>query len=83
MGPHPRVGRTVTVPDVTGMRAADAFDAVALADLRIAFVRLTDDTGGGQGIVVDQDPPAGSSAARNSTLTVHVVYPATPFGPLA
>jgi hypothetical protein len=83
MAPHPRISRTVPVPDVTGMRASDAFDAVALADLSISFVRLTEDSGG-HGIVVDQDPAPGASVRRHSTLTVHVVYPAEhPFGGLS
>lgn len=76
LAPHPRMSRTVTVPDVTGMRSNDAFDTVSLADLSISFVRLTEDTGGGHGVVVDQDPPAGATVPRRSTLTVHVVFPA-------
>ena len=76
LGPHPRVERNVVVPDVCGMRASEAFDAVALADLQIHFVRLTENPEGGDGTVVDQDPPAGMSVRRHSSVTVQVVYPA-------
>lgn len=67
--------RTVVVPNVCGLHASEVFYAVAREDLRINFVRLTENPTG-DGVVVDQDPAAGSSVRRNSTLTVQVVYPA-------
>jgi|GEM_PF-1720431 hypothetical protein len=73
LGPHEKISRTVTVPNVCGMRASEVFYAVAQADLRINFVRLTEHPTG-DGIVVDQHPPAGVPVRRNSTLTVQVVH---------
>jgi hypothetical protein len=71
--PHPKPSRTVIVPNVCGMHASDVFNTVALADLHINFVRLTEHPVG-DGIVVDQDPEAGVEIPRYSTLTVQVVH---------
>jgi hypothetical protein len=75
LGGHPRASRTVSVPNVRGMRASEAFYAVAQADLEINFVRLTENPGAGDGVVIDQDPPPGTVVRRHSRLTVHVVHP--------
>jgi curved DNA-binding protein CbpA len=80
LGPHRRLPKTVTVPRVEGMRASEAFYAVAQADLEINFVRLTENPTGGDGLVVDQDPPPGTLVRRHSRLTVHVVHPASETG---
>ena len=75
LAPHGRAEKNVTVPNVRGIRASDAFYAVARADLEINFVRLTENPTGGDGTVVDQDPPPGATVRRHSQLTVHVVHP--------
>jgi curved DNA-binding protein CbpA len=67
--------RHVTVPDVTGHKASDVFYEVAKADLHINFVRLTDNPAPVDGVVVAQDPPAGTSVRRHSILTVEVWHP--------
>jgi hypothetical protein len=77
LGPHPRGSRMVTVPDVRGVVASKAFYVVAMAELHINFVRLTERPDG-DGLVVGQDPPPGSSVHRHSTLTVEVVYSTEP-----
>ena len=77
LGPHPQGSRMVTVPDVRGVEASEAFYVVARADLHINFVRLTERPDG-DGLVVGQDPPPGASVRRHSTLTVEVVYSTEP-----
>ncbi len=75
LAPRGRTSKTVSVPDVRGLRASEAFYAVAQADLEINFVRLTENPTGGDGTVVDQDPAPGASVRRHSRLTVQVVHP--------
>ena len=72
----PRVGpsRSVVVPDVCGRAASEVFYVVARADLHVNFVALTENPDG-DGIVVDQDPAAGTLVRRHSTVTVQAVYP--------
>ena len=68
----------VTVPDVFALEASEAFYVVAKADLHIDFVHLSESQEG-DGLVVGQDPPAGTSVRRHSTLRVDVVYsPSSP-----
>lgn len=73
LAPHRERSREITVPNVCGLAASEVFYAVAKADLHIHFVSLTEHPDG-DGFVVDQDPAAGSTARRHSTLTVRVVY---------
>lgn len=80
LGGRRREAKTVSVPDVCGLRASEAFYAVARADLAINFVRLTENPGGGDGVVIDQDPQPGVVVRRHSKLTVHVVHPAVESG---
>lgn len=80
LGGRHREPKTVAVPDVRGRRASEAFYAVAQSDLEISFVRLTENPGGGDGIVVDQDPSPGTVVRRHSKLTVHVVHPSVESG---
>jgi hypothetical protein len=75
LAPHPRLSRMVTVPEVRTLRASEAFYLVAKADLRINFVRLTENPAGADGIVVDQDPLPGASVPRHSELIIQVVHP--------
>jgi curved DNA-binding protein CbpA len=78
LGPHsPRGPRMVTVPDLRGIEAGEAFYVVAKAELHINFVHMTESQEG-EGLVISQDPPAGVSVRRHSTLTVEVVYSGTP-----
>ncbi len=78
LAPRRRTNPEVTVPDVCGLRASDAYYTVAKSDLHINFVRLTENPAGGDGTVVDQYPPAGTSVRRGSTLNVQVVHPTRP-----
>lgn len=80
LGGRRREAKTVGVPDVRGLRASEAFYAVARADLAINFVRLTENPGGGDGMVVDQHPQPGAVVRRHSKLTVHVVHPTVESG---
>ncbi len=80
LAPHGKAGREVSVPNVCGEHASDALYAVAKADLDIKFVRLTEHPRG-NGIVVDQDPPAGTTVRRGSTVTVRAVYETDPTAP--
>lgn len=80
LAPRERASKTVTVPDVRGMKASEAFYAVAQADLEINFVRLTENPSGGEGTVVAQDPEPGTTARRHGRLTVHVVHPTPTVG---
>ena len=77
LAPHGRKERHVSVPDVCGLRASDALYAIVKADLHIRFVRLTEHPVG-NGIVVDQDPSAGSTVRPGSTVTVQAVYGVDP-----
>jgi hypothetical protein len=78
LAPRKKPSPDVTVPDVCGLRASDAYYTVAKSDLHINFVRLTENPAGGDGTVVDQYPPAGTSVRRGSTLNVQVVHPTRP-----
>ncbi len=78
LAPRRRPSTNVSVPDVCGLRASEAYYAVAKSDLHINFVRLTEDPSGGDGTVVDQYPPAGTSVRRGATLNVQVVHPTEP-----
>lgn len=80
LGGHHREPKTVAVPNVRGLRASKAFYAVARSDLEINFVRLTENPGGGDGMVIDQDPAPGTVVRRHSKLTVHVVHPSAESG---
>jgi curved DNA-binding protein CbpA len=80
LAPRRRVAKTVMVPDVRGLRASEAFYAVARADLEINFVRLSENPSGGGGTVVAQDPGPGVAVRRHSRLTVHVVHPSPAAG---
>ncbi len=77
LAPHGRKERHVSVPEVCGLHASDALYAIVRTDLHIRFVRLTEHPVG-NGIVVDQDPPAGSMVRPGSTVTVQAVYEADP-----
>lgn len=77
LAPHARKERHVSVPDVCGLHASDALYEIAKADLHIRFVRLTEHPVG-DGVVVDQDPAAGSMVRRGSTVTVQAVYEVGP-----
>ena len=59
------------VPSVCGIRGSEVWYAVARADLHIKCVWLTDHPSG-DGIVVTQDPLAGTTARRFSTLTIEI-----------
>ncbi len=78
LAPRRRTSPTVSVPDVCGLPASEAYYAVAKSDLHINFLRLTENPAGGDGTVVDQYPPAGTSVRRGSTLNVQVVHPTKP-----
>jgi hypothetical protein len=73
LAPHGKVSRNVAVPSLFGLRAIDALYTAFKADLHIEFVRLTEHPTG-DGIVVDQDPQAGTTVRRGSTVTVQAVY---------
>ena len=77
LAPQPQASRMVTVPDLRGVEASEAFYLVASADLHIRFVHLTTSQEG-NGLIVDQDPAAGTCVRRHSTMTVEVVYSGTP-----
>jgi curved DNA-binding protein CbpA len=77
LAPRQRESRMVTVPDFLGVEASEAFYGVARADLHINFVHLSTSQEG-DGLVVNQDPPAGTSVRRHSTVTVEVVYSGAP-----
>ncbi len=76
--PRRHASAHVSVPDVCGLHASEAYYAVAKSDLHINFIRLTEDPSGGDGTVVDQYPPAGTSVRRGTTLNVQVVHPSEP-----
>lgn len=71
--PHGKADPYVTVPNVCGLRGRQAWWPAASADLRISVVRLTEHPKG-DGIIGDQDPPAGTRIRRHSTLTIQVVH---------
>jgi hypothetical protein len=73
LAPSGRADPHVTVPDVCGLRGSQPWWPAADADLRLSVVRLTEHPAG-DGIVVDQDPPAGTRVRRRSTLTIQVVW---------
>jgi len=71
--PHGKADPYVTVPNVCGLRGSEAWWPAASADLRISVVRPTEHPKG-DGVIVDQDPPAGTRIRRHSTLTIQVVH---------
>lgn len=75
LAPHPGPSKMVTVPDVCGRHASEAFTEIALADLQIRFERLTANPAGTDGVVVGQLPVAGASVRRHSVVEVQVVHP--------
>jgi hypothetical protein len=73
--PSGRADPNVTVPNVCGLRGSEAWFPAAAVDLRLSVVRLSEHPVG-DGIVVDQHPPAGTRVRRRSTLTIQVVWDA-------
>lgn len=73
LAPSGRADPHVTVPNVCGLRGSQAWWPAAAVDLRLSVVRLSEHPAG-DGIVVDQDPPAGTKVRRRSTLTIQVVW---------
>jgi uncharacterized protein YdhG (YjbR/CyaY superfamily) len=71
--PSGRADSHVTVPNVCGFHGSQAWWPATEADLRLSVVRLSEHPEG-DGIVVDQDPPAGTRVRRRSTLTIRVVW---------
>lgn len=65
---------TITVPDIVGMTIADAEAALGTSGLALAVEPLGD---GEPGLVVRQDPPAGTSVDAGTTV-VAFVDPAAP-----
>jgi serine/threonine-protein kinase len=61
-----------TVPDVTGMEAADARAALEDAGFRPRGVARDTSDPDEEGIVLEQDPPGTTEAERGSTVTIYV-----------
>jgi acyl dehydratase len=66
-----------TVGEYTGQRAGDAAQAVRRAGLRPGLERSFGCDPSLLGLVVSQDPAAGSALARNGMVTLHVAAPGT------
>jgi DnaJ domain/PASTA domain len=77
LAPHDTMSAKVAVPNLSGMRASEALWAACKVDLDLEFVRLTDHPSG-EGIIVDQDPPAGTRVHRHTTVTVQAVFDSVP-----
>jgi hypothetical protein len=69
----------VTVPNVCGLRGSEVWWPLTEADLRLSVIRLSEHPSG-DGIVVDQDPSAGTRVRRHSTLTIQMVWDAVDSG---
>jgi len=70
-------GRQV-VGDYTGQRAGDAAQAVRRAGLRPGLERSFGCDPSLLGLIVSQEPAAGSALARNGMVTLHVAAPGNP-----
>jgi hypothetical protein len=68
----------VVVPDVRGLFYRACIDVAGRAGLHLAPVRLTPHPAPVEGLVVDQTPPPGQHAHRDSTLTVQLWHPPAP-----
>jgi hypothetical protein len=74
-GPRARTTGLEVVGDYAGQHAGDAAQAVRRAGLRPGLERSFGDDPALLGLVVSQDPPAGSALARNGMVTLHVAAP--------
>jgi PASTA domain len=79
LAPSDRADPNVTVPNVCGLRGSEVWWPAAAVDLRLSVVRLSEHPVG-DGIVVDQHPPAGTKVRRRSILTIQVVWDAVDSG---
>jgi beta-lactam-binding protein with PASTA domain len=71
-GAKPTEGAQPVVPDVTGQDEATATQDLQSAGYQVE-VRSQDTTDAAEdGVVVNQDPPAGQSAPANSMVTIYV-----------
>ena len=69
----------VVVPDVTGLFFRACMDVAGRIGLHLASVRLTPHPAPVEGLVVHQAPSPGKHAHRNSTLTVQLWFPQSPY----
>lgn len=76
LGPGPAAPpRRRTVPDVRGLFYQPCREAVTMAGLRLAVVRLTRDPAPVEGLVTGQSPDGGSPVRVGATVTVRLWHP--------
>jgi curved DNA-binding protein CbpA len=75
LAPRPKPSKNTIVPDVSGSHVSEALYDLAKADLLFRFEQVSREPHGGEGIVIGQDPPAGASVRRRTTVTLQVVHP--------
>jgi hypothetical protein len=76
LAPRRRLARRVIVPDARGVFVTPARRLMTLTGLHAELVQLTKNPMPVEGLVVDQDPPPGSTASRSSIVTMRVWHPA-------
>jgi curved DNA-binding protein CbpA len=76
LSPGPSPARRVKVPDLRGLFYRSSHVVAAQAGFRLAVVRLTAHPMPVEGLVTGQSPEPGTTARRQSALTVQVWHPA-------
>jgi serine/threonine-protein kinase len=72
LGPKPTQGTQPVVPDVTGQDEATATQDLQSAGYQVEVMSQDTTDPAEDGVVVNQDPPAGQSAPANSKVTIYV-----------
>ncbi len=72
--PRHRLPRKVLVPDFRGMRVGDSRHEALRAGVKIHLTRLIDNPAPVEGIIIDQQPSAGTRVKRGCTVNVSVFH---------
>jgi beta-lactam-binding protein with PASTA domain len=72
LGPKPTAGAEPIVPDVTGQDEATATQDLQAAGYQVEVARQDTTDPAEDGVVVNQDPPAGQAASAKSKVTIYV-----------
>jgi beta-lactam-binding protein with PASTA domain len=72
LGPKPTPGAEPIVPDVTGQDQATATQDLQAAGYQVEVASQDTTDPAEDGVVVNQDPPAGQAAPANSKVTIYV-----------